>query len=120
MLGCNEMITHIKKVYDPLTRQDRLQEQGQLRGSWFREEKSTISDKHVVAGDLVKVRIPINDCCIPEIEKGDILVHATVYDISTMSIGEVRELYADSMEVQSVTYNLNCSTYSRHVRCSGS
>lgn len=120
MLGCNEVITHIKKVYDPLTRQERLKEQGQLKGSWFHEEKNTISNKHAVADDLVKVRIPISECCIPEIKKGDILVHGMVYDISAMSIGEVRKLYPDSMEVQSVTYNLKCSAYSRHVRCSGS
>ena len=120
MLDCTELVTHIKRVYDSTTRQDKLYVETIENVSWFREEKSVLADRQVTASDLVKVRIPLHGRkAEPKIEKGDILIHGSA-NIENMSIGQIRKKYPDSMEVMSVTYNRNRTPYSQHIRCSGS
>jgi hypothetical protein len=120
MLDCTELVTHIKKVYDASTRQDKLQISTIDNVSWFREEKSTLADRQVTASDLISVRIPLQGRKTePVIEKGDILIHGSA-SVENISIGQIREKYPDSMEVMSVTYNRNRTPYSQHIRCSGS
>lgn len=120
MLDCKETITHVKKVFDSETKQYNLESSIIENCSWFNSQMNSFSDKQVLSGDVVKVRIPLmNRKQIPNIEKGDILIHGEA-DIKGLSIGSIRAKYIDSMEVSSLNYNLNSRTYSRHIRCSGS
>lgn len=120
MLDCNDTLTHVIKEYDKQTRQYTYKSEVIENCSWFNSQMNSFSDKQVLSGDVVKVRIPLMDRKqIPKIEKGDILIFGVV-DISGLTIGEIRNKYPNSMEVSSLNYNLNSRPYSRHIRCSGS
>ena len=120
MLDAGKTITHVFRRYDPDTRQNVLVSE-MLTGSWFREEKTGVSDQTVTVTDIVKVRIPVkkgND--IPAITTGDLMILGAV-NISDLSIGDIRKRFPESFQVQSVTLNLQSLTgYSDHIRCSGS
>ncbi|WP_040463270.1 DUF6751 family protein [Amedibacillus dolichus] len=119
MLDCTELVTHCHKVYDANTRQNKIVTALIENVSWFREERCVQSDKQVSTTDIVKVRIPlIKRDDVPQIAKGDILIHGKA-EIEGLTLGELRNEYPDSMEVQSVTYNTHSNSYSRHIRCSG-
>lgn len=120
MLDCKELVTHVYKKYDSTTRQNLLVSEVIKNVSWFRTQQSSINNTNVEANDIIKVRIPLeNRDNIPEIKKGDIMIHGMA-TIESLSYGQIREEYPDSFTVATVTYNLNSLPYSRHIRCDGS
>ena len=120
MLDCKELVTHVYRKYDPATRQNLLVSEVIKNVSWFRTQQSSINNTTVDVKDIIKVRIPLeNRENIPEIKKGDIMIHGIV-NIENLSAGQIRDKYSDSFTVGSVTYNLNSLPYSRHIRCDGS
>lgn len=119
MLDCNKTLTHVSRVYNPLTRQYDMKSSTIDNCSWFRVAKSSESDSVTLSQTSVRVRIQLQGRKeIPDIKLGDILINGTV-DITGLTEGQLRNKYNDSIKVKECVYNQNSNPYSNHIKVMG-